>query len=46
MQFTYNEDLKEFGFNIVLLAFPGQGAGFGLGGSSPGNSIIPQNLNF
>jgi len=49
MQFTYNQDLKEFGFNFVILAFPGQGVGVGLGGTSGGGgvgSIIPQNLAF
>jgi hypothetical protein len=46
MQFTYNQDLKQFAFNIVILAFPGQGVGVGMGGTG-GNggvgSIIPQN---
>jgi hypothetical protein len=46
MQFTYNQDLKQFAFNIVILAFPGQGAGFGLGGTTGAGSIIPQNLAF
>jgi hypothetical protein len=49
MQFTYNQDLKQFAFNIVILAFPGQGAGFGVGGtggSSGVGGIIPQNLSF
>jgi len=49
MQLTYNQDLKQFAFNIVILAFPGQGAGFGIGGTG-GNAgvggIIPQNLSF
>jgi hypothetical protein len=48
MQFTYNQDLKVFSFNIVILAFPGQGAGFGIGGNTGGGlgSIVPQSLNF
>jgi hypothetical protein len=46
MQFTYNQDLKQFAFNITILAFPGQGASFGLGGATGGGSIIPQNLAF
>jgi hypothetical protein len=48
LQFTYNQDLKQFAFNFVILAFPGQAAGFGIGGTSSGgiNSIIPQNLSF
>jgi hypothetical protein len=48
LQFTYNQDLKQFAFNFVILAFPGQAAGFGIGGTSSGgiNSIIPQSLSF
>ena len=48
LQATYNQDLKQFAFNFVILAFPGQAAGFGIGGTSSGgiNSIIPQNLSF
>jgi hypothetical protein len=32
VQFAYNEDLKQFNFNVVIMAFPGQSAGFGFGG--------------
>jgi hypothetical protein len=44
LQFTYNEDLKQFNFNVVILAFPNQGAGFGFGGQT--SPIIPQNFAF
>ncbi len=44
LQFTYNEDLKQFNFNVVILAFPGQGAGFGFGGQT--SPIVPQNFAF
>ncbi|MFY9780987.1 MAG: hypothetical protein WAJ85_10825 [Candidatus Baltobacteraceae bacterium] len=45
LQFTYNQDLKQFNFNVVILAFPGQGAGFGFGGGQA-SPIIPQNFAF
>jgi hypothetical protein len=45
MQFTFNQDLKQFSFQVVILAFPQQGLGFGFGGASS-SSIIPQNLAF
>lgn len=41
---TYNQDLKQFNFNVVILAFPNQSVGLGLGGQP--TSIIPQSLNF
>jgi hypothetical protein len=44
LQLSYNQDLKQFSFQVVILAFPSQGAGFGIGGSQS-NSIIPQSLN-
>jgi hypothetical protein len=44
LQLSYNQDLKQFSFQVVILAFPSQGAGFGIGGSQS-NSIIPQALN-
>jgi len=44
IQGSYNQDLKQFTFNIVILAFPGQGAGFGFGGQK--TPIIPQNFAF
>lgn len=43
LQFSYNEDLKQFNFNVVILAFPGHSAGFGFGGNQP-SGIIPQNF--
>ena len=43
---SYNQDTKQFSFNIVILAFPGQSAGFGFGGQSGASPIIPQNLSF
>jgi len=45
LQFAYNQDLKSFNFNIIILAFPGQGSGFGLGGGNT-SQIIPQGLTF
>ncbi len=42
IQGAYNQDLKQFSFNIVILAFPGQGAGFGFGGQK--TPLIPQNF--
>ncbi|MBD5603815.1 MAG: hypothetical protein IAI48_01780 [Candidatus Eremiobacteraeota bacterium] len=45
LQFSYNQDLKQFSFQVVILAFPQQGAGFGIGGNQSGG-IIPQNLSF
>ncbi len=45
LQFSYNQDLKQFSFQIVILAFPTAGAGVGFGGNQS-NSIIPQNLNY
>ena len=44
LQFTYNQDLKQFNFNVVILAFPNQAAGFGFGGQN--SLIIPQNFAF
>jgi hypothetical protein len=44
LQFAYNQDLKQFNFNVVILAFPGQAAGFGFGGQP--TPIIPQNFAF
>lgn len=43
LQLVYNEDLKQFNFNVTILAFPGQTAGFGIGGSGP-SGIIPQSF--
>jgi hypothetical protein len=45
LQLAYNQDLKQFTFNVVILAFPGQGAGFGIGGGQP-SSVIPQGLTY
>jgi hypothetical protein len=45
LQLAYNEDLKQFTFNVVILAFPGQGAGFGIGGGQA-SSVIPQGLTY
>jgi hypothetical protein len=45
LQASYNQDLKQFSFQVVILAFPQQGAGFGFGGAQT-SSIIPQNLSF
>ena len=47
LNLSYNQDLKEFTFNINLLAFPNQGIGTGFGGptSSPA-SILPQNFAY
>ncbi|GAC1310519.1 MAG: hypothetical protein NVSMB21_18550 [Vulcanimicrobiaceae bacterium] len=44
IQGSYNQDLKQFSFNFVILAFPGQSAGFGFGGQK--SPIIPQNFAF
>jgi len=44
LQFAYNQDLKTFNFNIVILAFPGQSAGFGFGGTSSTQGVIPQSF--
>jgi len=44
LQGSYNQDLKQFSFNIVILAFPGQSAGFGIGGQK--TPIIPQSFAF
>ena len=41
---SYNQDLKQFSFNVVILAFPGQGAGFGIGGQK--SPIIPGSFAF
>jgi len=45
LQLSYNQDLKQFNFNVVILAFPGQGVGFGLSGNGAG-SIVPGSLAF
>jgi hypothetical protein len=45
LQGSFNQDLKQFSFQVVILAFPQQGAGFGFGGTQSG-SVIPQNLSF
>jgi hypothetical protein len=45
LQLAYNQDLKSFNFNIVILAFPGQGTGFGIGGGNT-SQIVPQGLTF
>jgi hypothetical protein len=42
---SYNQDLKAFSFSIVILAFPGQSVGFGLGGSQS-SPILPQSFAF
>ncbi len=47
LQFAYNQDLKTFNFNIVILAFPSQSAGFGIGGNAaPSTGVLPQNFVF
>ncbi len=45
LEVAYNQDLKQFSLNVVILAFPGQGAGFGIGGGQP-STVIPQGLTF
>lgn len=45
IQGSYNQDLKQFSFNVVILAFPGQSAGFGFGGNQR-SPIIPQGFAF
>jgi lipopolysaccharide assembly outer membrane protein LptD (OstA) len=39
---SYNQDLKQFNFSVVILAFPNQSVGLGLGGQP--TSILPQNF--
>jgi hypothetical protein len=46
VQFAYNEDLKQFYFNIVILAFPSSGVGGGFGIGNQTTSIVPQNFAF
>jgi len=46
VQFAYNQDLKSFTFNVSILAFPGQSAGFGFGGTQQPSGILPQNFAF
>lgn len=46
LQFAYNQDLKTFNFNVVILAFPGQSAGFGFGGTQQYSGVLPQNFAF
>jgi hypothetical protein len=43
---SYNQDLKAFSFSIVILAFPGQSVGFGLGGGAQSSPILPQSFAF
>jgi hypothetical protein len=43
---SYNQDLKQFSFSIVILAFPGQSAGFGFGGNQGASPILPQSFAF
>ena len=45
LQFAYNQDLKQFNFNVIILAFPNQGAGFGIGGNGA-SGIVPGNLAY
>jgi hypothetical protein len=45
LQLTYNEDLKAFNFNVVILAFPGQPNGFGLAGGQS-STVVPGSLGF
>ncbi|MBC5811077.1 MAG: hypothetical protein GIW95_09565, partial [Candidatus Eremiobacteraeota bacterium] len=42
---TYNQDLKQFTFNITILAFPNQTLGIGTSNGQP-SSILPQNFAF
>jgi len=42
---SYNQDLKAFSFSIVILAFPGQAVGFGLGGQQT-SPVLPQSFAF
>jgi hypothetical protein len=44
LDFSYNQDLKQFNFNVVILAFPNQSVGIGLGGQP--TSILPGLLNY
>ena len=46
LQFSYNQDLKQFSFQIVILAFPTRRAPASASADGQSNSIIPQNLNF
>jgi hypothetical protein len=47
IQLSYNQDLKTFNFNLVILAFPGQSAGFGIGGNAAQSTgVIPQNFAY
>ena len=45
LQFAYNQDLKSFNFNVVILAFPGQPGGFGIAGGQP-STVVPGSLGF
>ena len=45
LQLAYNQDLKSFTFNVVILAFPGQTNGFGFTGGQ-GSPIVPGALGF
>ncbi len=40
---SYNQDFRSFNLNFVILAFPGQGGGFGLGGGGT-SPILPQSF--
>jgi hypothetical protein len=50
LQLAYNEDLKQFYFTVVILAFPsnGLGGGLGIGGgtNTQSSSILPQSFAF
>ena len=41
---SYNEDLKQVYFTVTLLAFPSQGANFGIAQTPTLNSVIPGSL--
>ena len=45
LQLTYNQDLKAFSFNVVILAFPGQPNSFGFTGTQ-NSTVVPGSLGF
>ncbi|HTW84401.1 MAG TPA: hypothetical protein VMD91_10065 [Candidatus Sulfotelmatobacter sp.] len=45
IQIDYNQDLKQVSLSISLLAFPTEGANFGIGQAPSLNGIIPQSFS-